>query len=135
MKHIFLDTNFVMDYLLRDEYKACSQEFLAYAAKRKCKFYISYLTVANFAYILRKLDKSQLYILLQKLSDLFIIVENTGGQIQDAIKLQADDFEDALQYVAAKDNGCECIITRNIKDFYFSDIPVMDCTDFMHKYP
>ena len=36
-----------------------------------------------------------------------------------------------LQYQAAKDANCDCIITRNEKDFVFSDIPVMSPASYL----
>lgn len=134
MKKLFLDTNFIIDYLLREEFKNDSQQFLAEGSKRKCKFYISFLSVANFAYIARKLSTTELYRYLSALSNLFIIIPNTDSQIKSAIDLQASDFEDALQYQAALDAGCECIITRNEKDFGFSQIPVLSASDFVDRY-
>lgn len=41
------------------------------------------------------------------------------------------DFEDGLQYYAAKAAGCEAIITENLNDFHFSDIPIFDCKTFI----
>ena len=134
MKKLFLDTNFIIDFLLREEFKNDSQQFLAEGSKRKCKFYISFLSVANFAYIARKLSTTELYRYLSALSNLFIIIPNTDSQIKSAIDLQASDFEDALQYQAALDAGCECIITRNEKDFGFSQIPVLSASDFVDRY-
>ena len=134
MKKLFLDTNFIIDYLLREEFKNDSQQFLAEGSKRKCKFYISFLSVANFAYIARKLSTTELYRYLSALSNLFIIIPNTDSQIKSAIDLQASYFEDALQYQAALDAGCECIITRNEKDFGFSQIPVSSASDFVDRY-
>ncbi len=134
MKKLFLDTNFIIDYLLREEFKNDSQQFLAEGSTRKCKFYISFLSVANFAYIARKLSTTELYRYLSALSNLFIIIPNTDSQIKSAIDLQASDFEDALQYQAVLDAGCECIITRNEKDFGFSQIPVSSASDFVDRY-
>ncbi len=41
------------------------------------------------------------------------------------------DFEDGLQYYAAKNAGCQAIITENISDFYFSELPVFDSKTFI----
>lgn len=121
---VFLDTNFVIDYLLRPEFKTISQEFLAYGAERHYEFYVSYLSVANFAYIARKLSVSERDCYIQSICELFKIVPCNSSQVYVALRLKASDFEDALQYAAALDAGCECIISRNAKDFDFSTIPV-----------
>lgn len=54
MKRLFLDTNFIIDYFVRDDYRSVSEQLLVEGAKRGYEFCISFLSVANFAYILRK---------------------------------------------------------------------------------
>jgi predicted nucleic acid-binding protein len=44
------------------------------------------------------------------------------------------DFEDGLEYYAAVESNCDCIITEDIGDFYFSDIEVLNSKDFFDKY-
>ncbi len=53
MKRIFLDTNFIIDYFIRDDFSQDSEKLLRYGSEHKLKFYISYLTVENFSNILR----------------------------------------------------------------------------------
>lgn len=62
--------------------------------------------------------------LIQKICNNFIVISNTEAQIQRALEINASDFEDTLQYQAAMDANCDCIITRNEKDYAFSEIPV-----------
>lgn len=54
--------------------------------------------------------------------------------IQRALILRANDFEDAIQYFSALQAGADCIVTRNVKDFSFSDIEVITPSDFLTKY-
>lgn len=134
MKRIFLDTNFIIDYLIRDEYKSQATYFLEKGKLKGYRFFISFLSIANFAYVIRKLPKEKLYCHLEALSELFEVVPNDLRQIRDAIALFENDFEDALQYQAALFANCDCIITRNEKDFGFSKIPIMNAVDFSDKY-
>lgn len=134
MKRIFLDTNFVIDYLLRPEYKPVCQDFLAKGTLAGLRFYISALTVANFAYIARKSDRTSLYNHLHTLTELFVIVDLTSSDIADAIAAETSDYEDALQYYCALRSGCTAIITRNVKDFSFAEMPVMSSLDYLERY-
>lgn len=52
MKKIFLDTNIVLDLLIREEYKSQIRDLIS--RSEEYDLYISYLTVANAAYIMRK---------------------------------------------------------------------------------
>lgn len=51
MKRIFLDTNIILDLLIREEYKSQIKDMIKLCEDRT--LYISYLTVANAAYIIR----------------------------------------------------------------------------------
>ena len=114
--------------------KKCIFTLCVYYKDEGYSIYIGYLSVANFAYILRKIPKDQLYQLIHKLTTLFNIVSNDEYQINKATELSANDFEDALQYEAAITSNCECIISRNEKDFKFSKIPVMSFKTFSERY-
>ena len=41
------------------------------------------------------------------------------------------DFENGMEYYSAIQNKCNCIITENQKDFYFSEIEVIGCEAFL----
>lgn len=134
MKRLFLDTNFILDYLVREDYKETSQEFLEYLVRQDYKCYVSYLSVANFAYIERKKPREVVRSYIKTILELFEIVPNNKKQISEAIAIEAVDFEDILQYQAALSAKCDCIITRNEKHFAFSNIPVLSPSAFIEKY-
>ena len=48
-----------------------------------------------------------------------------------ALNSEFKDFEDAIQYYAALESDIDIIITRNLKDFKKSDIPVMTGLQFI----
>ena len=108
MKKIFLDTNFIIDYFVREDFNGISEQLLA-LGQNNLKFYISYLTVANFAYIVRKMPKDVVVSMIQRICETFRIVKNTKEQIERNVMLNPVDFEDGLQYQAAMDAGCDCI--------------------------
>ncbi|MCH5225423.1 MAG: PIN domain-containing protein [Muribaculaceae bacterium] len=134
MKRLFLDTNFILDYLEREEYKESSQQFLEDLARQNYKCYVSYLSIANFAYIERKKPYEIVRNYIKMVIELFEVVPNNKKQIQDAIEIEGPDFEDILQYQSAVSSKCDFIITRNEKHFAFSNIPVLSPTDFREKY-
>jgi predicted nucleic acid-binding protein len=43
------------------------------------------------------------------------------------------DFEDAIQYNTALENGIDVIITRNKKDFKNSKLPIMNAREYLKK--
>lgn len=131
MKRVFLDTNFAMDYFIREQYHDQAAAVLRIGIYTNTEFCLSFLSVANFAYIMRKNTKDQLYLMLDRLASVFTITDNNKRQLFKAIEMESSDFEDALQYQTAMDNVCGCIITRNKKDFGFSAIPVLTPDEYV----
>ena len=129
---VFLDTNIVLDFLIREEYKPQIRDLISHSDNYD--LYISYLTVANAAYIMRKYPKNEIRANLQLMLELFEIIPNDKKQIEKALKIDCKDFEDMLQYQSARSVNSQVILTRNAKDFPFSDIPVMDIPTFSEMY-
>lgn len=63
--------------------------------------------------------------------DIFDILSLEADNIQHALQSTFTDFEDAVQYDIAKNNDCDTIITRNIKDYKHSAIPVLTAEQFL----
>lgn len=131
---IFLDTNFIVDLYLRPEFRPICKEVLSTVDYRRRSYFISYLTVANFAFIARKLDKDLLREMIQSIMSDFEVVSGSASQIEAALLINGSDFEDILQYQAAKASKCDVIITRNQKDFSFSEIPFMSPQEYLSKF-
>ena len=141
MKKIFLDTNFIGDLFVERkdinnpeksiQLKIDAQNLLAECKKKGFDLYITYLTLANINYLSRSQTKEERIRLMVVLCRLFKIIDNTKEQIYQALQIDGKDFEDTLQYVAAKEKGCDFIITRDKKGYSISDIPVYTPTDFM----
>lgn len=54
--------------------------------------------------------------------------------IDDAIKTQWNDMEDCSQYYTAIREKVDYIITRNVKDFSQSEIPVLMPSEFLNSF-
>ena len=131
MKNIFLDTNFIIDYFVREDFSEEAEKLLQLGESQNLNFYISYLSVANFAYIMRKLPVSQLNDIILRICKIFQVVDNTRDQILLTLQSGFKDFEDGLQYQCALAANCDCIISRNKKDFVTSSIPIMTASEFL----
>ncbi len=135
MKHIFLDTNILIDFILEREGADAAADILQLGEEGRVKLSVSFLTMANTAYIIRKgHTQEQLYACLSDLSAMLHTLPMTEQQLREALTQPATDFEDMLQYVCAKANGCDAIVTRNARHFAFSQIPVFSPTDFLRLY-
>ena len=72
--------------------------------------------------------------LIQTFRPVFTIVPLGAGVVDNAVSIRANDFEDALQYFSAVQAGADCLITRNLKDFGFAKLEVLDSKTFLGKY-
>lgn len=133
---LFLDTNIVVDIVkYREPYVYDALPIFQRGAAGIHHLLISDLTFANVAYLVKKgLSFSQWYEVLMDLRSNIQVVTIGAECIDAALQLQANDFEDALQYFSAKQAEADCIITRNKKDFLFSDIPVLEPNEFLTRY-
>jgi predicted nucleic acid-binding protein len=134
MKKIFIDTNIVIDLLSRREpfYEEAANLF-SLADKKMIELSISSLTVANVSYtLLRQTNSTAAKEILRKLRLILNILPLDDKIIGIALNDNSfDDFEDGLQYFTAIQNDQELIVTRNLKDFKNSGLPVMTARQFL----
>lgn len=132
---VFIDTNVLIDLICQREGYKQAGKILALGNNTQFTLYTSVLSIANIAYILRKVLKGEpLYQTLEKLSEQLNISPMTQESYDQAVTLRAADFEDALQYYSALLVECEVIVTRNKKDFTFSKIAIFTPEEFLSQY-
>lgn len=128
MKRVLLDTNIIIDLLAkREPFDQDARMLFSFADKEKVILYTSALSIANLSYVLlRKRKPEEAKQILRKLKLLVGILSLDGKIINLALNdNEFNDFEDGLQYYSALENNIEIIVTRNLKDFKNSRIPVM----------
>jgi predicted nucleic acid-binding protein len=127
MRHLFLDTNVIIDLLAdRKPFSESSSKLFDYAEKGKINLYISALSYSNIYYIVRKIcSHKQMLAMLRELEAMTTTVDVTKQIIATALHSSFKDYEDAIQYNTALSNKkIEAIITRNPRDFKNNEMPV-----------
>ena len=69
--------------------------------------------------------------ILNTLFGLFELLDTTGLDCRKAVSSEVSDFEDAVMVESAVRAEVDCIVTRNLKDFEKSPIPVYTPSDFL----
>ena len=135
MDKILVDTNIVLDLLAkREKYLSEAQSLFTLADKRKVKLFISSLTIANTYYILsQNLKFSDARKILRQFKVLVEVLPMDNKIIDLSLDSDFKDFEDAIQYYTAIENNIELIITRNLKDFKKSKIPVLSAKNYIES--
>ncbi|WP_026653378.1 type II toxin-antitoxin system VapC family toxin [Butyrivibrio proteoclasticus] len=146
---LLIDTNVVLDFLEKRAGGEAAKELFKLAendAQYEC---VSSSSVTDILYVVTKamictnrqketveqLSKSEVEVLaresVERLLSILHILTVSEDSIKDAFALKWRDTEDALQYVVAKENNIDVIITNNRSDFEASDIPLMTAQEFL----
>ena len=133
---IFLDANILVS-VLNKEYPlyTYSSRIVSLAKHKEFEVYTSPMCLAIAFYFAEKKNKKlarQKVALLGERLSISGISETTVRKVTKNLAIH--DFEDGLEYYAALESKCECIITEDVKDFYFSDIEVISAENFFEKY-
>ncbi len=95
---------------------------------------ISILCISNIAYLFEKfkiVPKKSIPSAMGALSDVLGVLSLGEAQLKAAVAMEHTDFEDSLEMVAAKDGGCDYIITNNVKDYRISAVPALTPAEFL----
>ena len=132
MKHIYLDTNIIIDiFAARAPHDMAAIELYRLAKENKIKIYISAESYTTIYYVLRinKIAHNKCLLLFQDLLKTTSVIATDENIINKAINIGFDDFEDGVQFISAKTNSkISLIVTRDKKGFKKSDIPVVDAS-------
>jgi predicted nucleic acid-binding protein len=137
MKSILIDTDVLLDfYLDRKPFSDDSLQLLLKCEQKQVRAFVTPVIVANTYYILRR-HATHLYVVerLQILLDTISVLAMDQKQVLAALDSKFTDFEDALQnFSAVNSNKIDAIITRNIKDFKKSALPVFTPQEYLATF-
>jgi predicted nucleic acid-binding protein len=104
-------------------------------AQRKIEAIIGASSVTDIYYITRRNCKNAGQALGYIINMLKIVtpVDTKAVDIQEAIRLNFTDFEDAVVAATAARENADYLITRNVSDFSQSPVPAISPTDFLKK--
>ena len=135
--NIFLDAN-VLVSVLNKEYPVFtySSRIFSLTENKRFNVFTSPVCMAIAFYFSEKksgtvLAKRKMEMLASK-----IYITDVGEkEIVEALRdRRVIDFEDGIEYFAAYNSHCKCIITEDVNDFHFSSLEVLNCSGFIEKY-
>ncbi len=133
---VFVDTDIIFDLLAkRDPFYPYAAQLFSAADLKTVTLCVSSISFANVNYVLSK-QKSAVEArkLLSRFKVLVHVLPVDDKTIELALNSDFRDFEDAIQYYCAIENGVKILITRNLKDFKKSKLPVSTAEDFVKNY-
>ena len=137
MTDLFIDTDIIIDFIIdRQPFSREAAQVFTLIDQKKVKGYTSALSYGNLYYVLSKYAPHKKVItMLNELSELVGILKVDEDIIKASLASGFKDFEDAIQYYTAQEyKRIDLILTRNIKDFKKSSLPVMTPGTFIKTY-
>lgn len=119
MKRLFLDTNVLLDIILkRDPFYASAARLWLKVEAREVEGMVSLLSLGTIFYLVRKrTDAHAAREAIRTICRVLRVVDSPGRAANAALESRMSDFEDALQYSVASLSGADCLVTRNASDF------------------
>ncbi|UGU16046.1 PIN domain-containing protein [Sinomicrobium kalidii] len=134
---VFLDANILVS-VLNKEYPlfSYSSRLLSLADSKRFKLFTSPVCLAIAFYFAekksgRKMARQKIRMLISKIH---IAEADRKAVVLAAEHKAVEHFEDGLEYYAALNAGCQCIVTENTGDFYFSEIEVLQPHQFLEQH-
>lgn len=130
---VMLDTDVTLDFLLgRKPFFETASELFELNANGIFDAYISGITPINVFYLGRKVVGAPK--IRQGIADLLKLVRISNVTLESlkkALDLPFADYEDAVQHCCATAEGLEAIVTRNVRDYKNSILPVFTPAEFL----
>lgn len=136
MKNIFLDTDILIDFIGdRKPFSRFALTIFVNAYNKKIKVYTSGNSITTAYYILGKqTTEKHARELIIDLMNQITIIPVTENILKNAFSSNFTDVEDAVQYFSALTiTNMYGIVTRNIKNYKKSTIPVFSSEELLLK--
>jgi predicted nucleic acid-binding protein len=133
---VLLDTNVLLDVVeKREPFFSDSFEVFMKSARREIEAVIGAGSVTDIYYIARRNCKNAGQALGYIIDMLKVVtpVDTKAADLQEAIKLDFADFEDAVVAATAARENADFIVTRNAGDFTKSPVPAISPADFLKR--
>jgi predicted nucleic acid-binding protein len=133
---VFLDANVLISVLNKEYPVFTYSSRILSSTPQGIKLYTSPLCLAiAFYFSEKKSGRAMAKAKLNTLSKHVVITDMNKGTVVKALEnKKVLDLEDGLEYYSAIGSDCKYIITEDLKDFYFSDIEVLDSKSFFEKH-
>ena len=138
-KRVFIDANIFIDAndISRETYKK-SLSILDYLVSQQISIYTSCDLITTIYYILSKKDKQKALSSIEQLNKICKIIDFSNSEVAKTCSLMREDkeytdLEDTMQYILAKRENCEMIIS-NDKRFISKDIELLNSVEFCNRF-
>jgi predicted nucleic acid-binding protein len=130
---VLIDINILLDVMQkREPFYEASAALLAAVENGRIQGYVAAHSITTLFYLIQKgrsFSKARAAII--SLLQFIKIAPVNQNTLEQALTLDYRDFEDAVQMISALQCKADCLITRNVKDYEPSLLPVVQPVDFL----
>ena len=136
MNKIFIDADIILDLLLRREpYFPATAKLFSLIEDKEVQAFTTPVILANIYYISSKIvNKKNALDYIRKLLSIIKIASFDEKTMLLAASSEFKDFEDSIQYYAAKNESVAFFITRNKADYKVTDITICTPDEYLRVY-
>jgi len=118
-ERVLFDLNVILDVIeARSPHLIHSGPALERAYQRQIQGVVCSSSIDTLAFLLqRKLSVQRARTVIKDLLEFCEVAAVSEQTIHRAVDLKMKDLEDAIVYQAAIDHACDCLVTRNLRDF------------------
>jgi len=131
---VFLDANIIVS-VLNKEFPLFNHtaRILSLAGQSDFQFYTSPICLAiAFHFASKKVSEAKAKEKISLLCQHIKIADADQNGVEKALaNKKVHDLEDGFEYYSAERVGCQVILTEDKKDFYFSEIEVLNSSEFI----
>jgi predicted nucleic acid-binding protein len=130
---VLIDLNILLDVLQkREPFYEASASLLAAVETGRVQGYVAAHSLTTLFYLIQKGKSSaEARAIITNLLQFIKVVPIDQSTLEQALNLDFQDFEDAVQMISAVKCKADCLVTRNTKDYQPALLPVMQPVDFL----
>ncbi len=139
-KKVFFDANIILDVFDTSRpYSNESFQTYQYILTQKIGLFTSCDIITTIYYVYSKKNKQDVLNKIEDTNTIITVIDFSNKEIAQTCQLMREnsnykDLEDTIQYILAKKEGCDLIIS-NDAGFYAEEIPVMSSKSFIEQLP
>jgi predicted nucleic acid-binding protein len=130
---VLIDLNILLDVLQkREPFYEASAGLLAAVETGRAQGFVAAHSLTTLFYLIQKGKSSaEARAMITNLLQFIRVAPVDQSTIEQALNLDFQDFEDAVQMISAVQCKADCLITRNTRDYQPTLLPVMQPVDFL----
>lgn len=132
---VFLDTNVILDALVDrvdSSFRELAEYILQLGEDGSIELFMSIISIPTMAYVMKSIPPERKKAIIEEICSIVKVLPSLPEHVSRVLSGKMSDIEDGLQAQSAKHGNCALIVTRNVRDYKQSGLPVLSPQEFLH---